>query len=128
MTPSQNHDADPMGAEATLDAHAEDSSSLAGRGPRVELVRGRRPHLSGQVQSLLHVRLRAAALVLFLGSAAFLFKNFATPPRAYPNAALADDARMVNFLHMALVAILGAASIVLWSRKKLSMRRSAGPR
>jgi eukaryotic-like serine/threonine-protein kinase len=122
MTRQKQYDQDPMGADATLDAHAADSSPLPQRGPKVELVRGSRPALSGQTESLLRVRLRAAALVLFLGSAAFLAKSFASPPRPLADPALAADASVVDLLHVALVAVLGATSMLLWTRRERSIR------
>lgn len=69
------------GAEATLDALMLGPSSSSGLtpeeiGPRVALVEGSGPGLSGETRVLLRTRLRTAALVFCLGSLAFYVKNF----------------------------------------------------
>lgn len=122
MTRENHYDPDPMGADATVDAHVGDSSPLMPGGRKVELVRGSRPGMSGQTESLLRVRLRAAGLVLFLGSAAFLARSFASPPRPLSDPELAADASVVELLHVALVAVLGATSMLLWTRRERSLR------
>jgi serine/threonine-protein kinase len=86
---------------------------------RVELVEGSSPELSLQTQSLLQTRLRSAALVLCVGSEAFLLKralydrvDAATDP------ALAFDDHILFLLHVTNVLSLGLIAAMLWHWKR----------
>src|SRR5690348_9262223 len=62
--------------DVTLDAQAVAlaAEEEAAR-PKVQLVEGSGPDLAGQTECVLRARLRAAALVLLVGSATFLVRN-----------------------------------------------------
>ena len=67
-----------VGVDATLDSFGMGRSpdlSPDEIGPRVALVEGSGPGLSGETRLLLRTRLRASAVVLCLGSLAFLIRD-----------------------------------------------------
>ncbi len=63
-----------ISVEETWDATPSPSSNV-NSDPHVSLVQGGSLHLSDETQSLLHRRLRAAALILFIGFTAFLLAD-----------------------------------------------------
>ena len=92
---------------------------------KVELVEGSGSGLTNQTQCLLRTRLRAASLVLFLGSGAFLVKNLITgglPDLRDP--VLIEGERLLFGFHVFHVTMLGLASVVLLRRShQLSLRQ-----
>src|SRR4051812_18831793 len=80
----------------------------AHRCPKVAVVQGSGPDLSGELLSLRRVRLRAAALMLFAGFGLFLIWRILFESRVHGMAN-----RIMEVLHIAMVVILGAATVVL---------------
>jgi serine/threonine-protein kinase len=114
--------------DVTLDAPAEllSASTPPPAAPcKVELVEGSESGLTDQTHSLLRTRLRAASLVLFLGSGAFLVKNLITG--GYPNLrdpVLIEGQRLLLYFHIFHVAMLGLVTVVLLGRcQQLSLRQ-----
>ncbi|HEV3339253.1 MAG TPA: serine/threonine-protein kinase [Pirellulales bacterium] len=114
--------------DVTLDAPAEllSASTPPPVAPcKVELVEGSESGLTNQTHSLLRTRLRAASLVLFLGSGAFLVKNLVIG--GYPNLrdpVLIEGQRLLLYFHVFHVAMLGLVSVVLLGRcQQLSLRQ-----
>lgn len=92
---------------------------------KVELVEGSDSGLTSQTQSLLHSRLRAASLVLFLGSTALLVKNLITGglPDLRDPILIAGERLLFGF-HLFHVTMLGLATAVLWRRgRQFSLRQ-----
>ncbi|HVX12808.1 MAG TPA: serine/threonine-protein kinase [Pirellulales bacterium] len=92
---------------------------------KVELVEGSNSGLTNQTQSLLRTRLRAASLVLFVGSAAFLVKNVATGGfPALHDPVLVEGQRLLLGFHAFHVTMLGLASAVLLRKcQQLTLRQ-----
>lgn len=91
---------------------------------KVELVEGSDSGLSAQTQALLRTRLRAAALVLFLGSAAFLIKGFVEKGLGYKEPVLVQGARLLLWFHVFHVVMLGLVSLVMLRRcSQLTLRQ-----
>jgi tRNA A-37 threonylcarbamoyl transferase component Bud32 len=113
--------------DVTLDAPADLLSASTPPPPpcKVELVEGSESGLTDQTHSLLRTRLRAASLVLFLGSGAFLLKNLITG--GYPNLhdpVLIEGQRLLLGFHVFHVAMLGLVTVVLLGRcQQLSLRQ-----
>jgi eukaryotic-like serine/threonine-protein kinase len=114
--------------DVTLDAPAEllsAASSAPSPACKVELIEGSGSGLTSQIQCVLRTRLRAASLVLFLGSAAFLVKNLITG--GLPNLrdpVLIEGERMLFAFHLFHVTMLGLASAVLLRRcQQLTLRQ-----
>ena len=84
----------------------------------VELVEGSGPELSLQTESLLHIRLRSAALVLCAGSTAFLLKRLlydSMEGATDPTLVFGDHVLFV--LHTVNVTVLALITATLWQRK-----------
>lgn len=114
--------------DPTLDAPVDLLSAAEPRHSpacKVELVEGSGSGLTSQTQSLLRTRLRAASLVLFLGSGAFLVKNLITgglPGLRDP--VLIQGERLLFGFHLFHVTMLGLVSAVLLRRcQQLSLRQ-----
>ena len=117
---------DTPGVAATMDglrAGPFSSSSLiqSELAPRMALVEGSGPGLSGETQSLLRTRLRAAALVLCLGSLAFLVKGWLSPRGVLPDPGLERSEEFLEWFHVFHVAVLGLVSFKLCWRCNLSL-------
>jgi serine/threonine-protein kinase len=83
----------------------------------VELVEGSGPLLSAQTQSLLHVRLRGAALVLAAGSGVFLAKRFIYDSMgAATDPTIVFDDHLLLGLHVVHFLAMAALTSVLWRR------------
>lgn len=89
--------------------------------PKVQLVEGSGPEQSSETRSLLQVRLRAAALVLLVGSAAFLVREVLTDHSVEP--ILDADDRIRFWLHVLHVTVLSVVSFVLFWRPSMSTRQ-----
>ncbi|MBI2827356.1 MAG: serine/threonine protein kinase [Planctomycetia bacterium] len=118
---------DTDAVEPTLDVLAIGSRSGSGSlvddlAPRVEVVEGSGPGLSGETRALLRTRLRAAAVVLCLGSLAFYVKNLVTPRTFEVDPSLAVAARSLDWFHLTHVVVLGIIAFKLCRRCDLSMR------
>lgn len=122
--------------DATLDAPAvalaggarQDSRSSpepAPRCPKVELVEGSTGGLTTQTENLLRVRLRAAALVLFLGSSAFLIERLLNGSRyVVKDPLLQSGSKLVLWFHVFHVSMLALTTVVLWGRcHRFSLRQ-----
>ena len=84
--------------------------------PKVQLVEGSGPGQTSETRSLLQVRLRAAALVLLVGSAAFLVREVLMKHGSDPT--LDADDRVRFWLHVLHVMVLAIVSFVLfWARR-----------
>jgi serine/threonine-protein kinase len=106
---------DDASAAPTLDVARPAStppsaSAVVDRLPRVALVEGTTPALTGETQALLRFRLRMAAIVLFLGFAAFLVRHFFA----------ADFSQPFSFFffgfHAAVTVVLGALGFLMCHR------------
>jgi serine/threonine-protein kinase len=78
--------------------------------PRVALVEGSGPELTSETYNLLRVRLRAAAVALFIGSFAFLAWGFLTPHPAK------EASGLLFGFHLAHVIALGVIGASLYIR------------
>lgn len=113
-------------AEATVDAQVPLAEPISSRDcARVQLIDQSGQGLSTQTQSLLRVRLRAAALVVFLGSAAFLVRNLlAGDMRGITDPELLRSYHWQLLFHLIHVAVLGLATGLLWNRcRRMSLRQ-----
>lgn len=113
------------GVDATLDSLSLAGSSgspLPEINPRVALVEGSGPGLSGETRLLLRTRLRAAALVLCLGSAAFFVRSLVSSGMSMGNPALEKSARYLDWFHAFHVVVLALVSYKLCWRCNLSLR------
>jgi eukaryotic-like serine/threonine-protein kinase len=107
------HKSDVVPLEDTLDsALPEGSVSTKPRTQRVELVRGQGPHMTIETTNLLRVRLRAAALCLAIGFAAFFVWRL-WGARGWPSTLLFD-------VHGAVLIILGTCWVSLCRHRKIS--------
>jgi serine/threonine-protein kinase len=93
--------------------------------PKVQLVEGSTGGLTSQTECLLRVRLRAAALVLFLGSSAFLIERLLVPSTHFSHEPLLRSGAQLLFWFQAFhVTMLGLTNLVLWRRcRQLSIRQ-----
>src|SRR5689334_16961847 len=89
--------------------------------PKVQLVEGSGSEQSNETRSLLQLRLRGAALVLLIGSAAFLVRELLTDHHSDPT--LDADDRIRFWLHLLHVAVLSIVSVVLFWRPSMSTRQ-----
>jgi tRNA A-37 threonylcarbamoyl transferase component Bud32 len=114
------------GVDATLDSlslgGSTGGSPLPEINPRVALVEGSGPGLSGETRLLLRTRLRAAALVLCLGSAAFFVRSLLGSGMSMGNPALEKSARYLDWFHAFHVVVLALVSYKLCWRCNLSLR------
>ncbi|MBX9790749.1 MAG: serine/threonine protein kinase [Pirellulales bacterium] len=113
MSTLPNHrDASPFDPTLEVDRAAPLTPSAPPRpdGRCVELVEGSGCRMTAETQTLLIRRLRAATLVLFVGSGAFLTWATLFPP-AYRQASTLTTA-----FHAALVLVLGGVTYLLFGR------------
>ncbi|HEY4312763.1 MAG TPA: serine/threonine-protein kinase [Pirellulales bacterium] len=122
------HRHDPLrrsGVDATLDSLSIGPSSGSGPlpefNPHVALVEGSGPGLSGETRLLLRTRLRAAALVLCLGSAAFLMRTFFSGGMTAGDPGVRGQS-FLNWFHITHVVVLALVSYKLCWRCNLSLR------
>ena len=103
----------PMKPPATLDLSPSPMPSRC----KLAMVQGSGPHLSDEIKHLLHQRLRIAALIAVLPMLAFLVKNILEFGRHMDGPDVYDMA-----MHGAVVALLAAISVLLWTTSALSDR------
>lgn len=119
--------------DATLDAHpaaARGARSVQAGGVvpghaacKVQLVEGSGVGLTTQTECLLRVRLRGAAMVLFLGSATFLGWSLIDPRPAAHSPSFAWLENLVQWMHVGHVLLLGCVALVLFRNcQRMSMR------
>lgn len=116
----------PAVALAAAEPHDSRSSSQPpSRCAKVELVEGSTGGLSTQTESLLRARLRAASLVLFLGSSAFLIERLLNGGRyIIKDPLLQSGSKLVLWFHVFHVAMLAMTTVVLWGRcHRFSLRQ-----
>lgn len=85
--------------------------------PKRDSAKGSGPHLTNETQGLLRSRLRASALVLLVGFGAFLLRHIAGIVAGEP----LDE--LLLSMHVAVVVVLGAASIGLCRSCPVSMQK-----
>jgi len=110
--------------DATLDSFHRSPLSSGGTpeiNPHVALVEGSGPGLSGETRLLLRTRLRAAALVLCLGSLAFLLRTLVYRGMDFGDP-LEKGERFLNWFHLFHVVVLALVSYKLCWRCNLSLR------
>jgi signal transduction histidine kinase/DNA-binding response OmpR family regulator/HPt (histidine-containing phosphotransfer) domain-containing protein len=90
---------------------APDEAAVATEAPAPALVDGRDPHLAGETQALLRVRLRAAALILFFTFSLFLAWGL-----------LVEGGRLLGLISV-LVVVFGASVALLGSRWRLTLQQ-----
>ena len=83
--------------------------------PRVALVEGSGPGLSGETRLLLRTRLRAAAVVLCLGSAAFLLRTLFSGGMWNGDLRPGRSETFLNWFHVVHVAVLALVSYSLFA-------------
>jgi serine/threonine-protein kinase len=91
-------------------------------GPRVALVEGSGPGLSGETRLLLRTRLRAAALVFCLGSLAFYVRNLFMHTGTLADPLLRLEGQILDWFHLFHWVVLGIISYKLCWRCNLSLR------
>jgi serine/threonine-protein kinase len=106
----------PTRLDETIVVPAPTTKSLRSRPGRghVEIVAGTGPQLEHETQTLLRIRLRAAALVLFAGIGAFFVRDL-----------FVSDAPIFWF-RLATVLLLGGATAILSSRILFTLRQLRG--
>ncbi|HUY32488.1 MAG TPA: serine/threonine-protein kinase [Pirellulales bacterium] len=112
--------------DVTLDAQAVAlAAENEAAGPKVQLVEGSSLGLIGDTECVLRVRLRAAALVLLIGSAAFLIRNvFGGDLQGTKTVHLELSGRLLFWFHFGHVVVLAIVNAVLWRRgHQFSMRQ-----
>ncbi len=109
--------------DATLDSAQRGSlgSPAPEINPHVALVEGSGPGLSGETRLLLRTRLRAAAVVLCLGSLAFLIRTLLYRGLDFGDP-LEKGERFLNWFHLFHVVVLALVSYKLCWRCNLSLR------
>jgi serine/threonine-protein kinase len=115
-----SHDDSPQklaNLAATVEATPDGLSSGSRDRQRVELVEGSGPGLSTVTDSLLRRRLRAAALVLFSGTGAFLLWGFIRPANEF------EWPPALFWSHVGLTVVLGLFGIKMCVSCPVSGRR-----
>jgi len=108
-----------------------DAASLAtpaplnarGKGCHLHFMQGEESGIGSQTHTMLRVRLRSAALVLFIGSAVFFIWGLFRGPLDFKDLAwLADERDILRICHLTHMVGLGAFTFVLWRNASLCMR------
>ncbi|MBX7073064.1 MAG: serine/threonine protein kinase [Pirellulales bacterium] len=110
---TSNHSPFDPTLDAPISARATEVSSLspvAGPARHVALVEGSGPELGDELALILRTRLRAAALVLFLGSGMFLAYGLYSPAPAR------EASLLLTAFHVVLVLVLGSTALFLCAR------------
>ncbi|MCE9605612.1 MAG: serine/threonine protein kinase [Planctomycetia bacterium] len=112
--------------DQTLDAASLPTAApLNAKGPGCHLhfMQGSESGIGSQTQSLLRVRLRSAALVLFLGSAAFFIWGWLRGPLDYRGHEFLEDERAVlKWCHLLQMIGLGVFTFMLWRTCSFCLR------
>ncbi len=115
-------DALTLDAASGLDAppQAAPESTCA----RVQLVDGAQPGAANATQALLRVRLRAAALVMFVGSLAWLVKNlFYSGLEGVTDRLLLDHERVLSFFHVVHAMVMAGTAAWLCRCSRITPHR-----
>lgn len=107
-------------AAETIDALPPDESSGVDGQPRIHLVQGSGDHLSGETHSLLRARLRAAAIVLFIGFATFFVWGF-FDSRWETEVAHKFAPQLIFWMQAGVMVALGGMAYLLCHRCALCM-------
>ena len=103
--------------DQTLDASDLSTSGAAARCPKVHLAEGSEPGMNSQTQALLRVRLRAAAMVLALGSGAFfIWGHFGTGRDLADVPEINAERNILYWCHLAHVVGMGLFAAMLWRK------------
>ncbi len=117
----QTLDVEPATPDSnSLHSSTPQSDSRSNPGARVALIEGSGPALKDEMSLLLQTRLRAAALVLFMGSGIFLLWGLYSPQP------LRQDSLLLTVFHAVLVLVLGLTALVMCTRCPRSLRRVRG--
>jgi serine/threonine-protein kinase len=112
---------DAMAVGLPVEALSSDEGAAC---PKVQLVEGAGPGLTGQTETVLRARLRAAALVLLIGSAAFLIRNLFDGELRRSNVRHVEISGQLLFgFHVGHVVMLAIVNAVLWRRYQSTMRQ-----
>lgn len=107
-----------------------DAASLAtpaplnarGRGCHLHFMQADESGISSHTHTLLRVRLRSAALVLFLGSAVFFIWGWLRGPVAVAEEFVRYEQQILRICHLTHMVGLGAFTWTLWRHSSLCMR------
>src|SRR5262249_15876963 len=114
-TPRERFDAETVVPQAPAAAAAIESAR--GSAVRRDIVHGSGPHLTTQTQSLLRLRLRAAAILLQVGFGMFVVGHVVGVVTGEPL-----DPWLLGF-HVLIVVVQGAMAMLLSPRSGLSIRK-----
>jgi len=102
--------------DQTLDAASLSTAGAEARCPKIHMVEGSNPCLSSETHSLLRLRLRAAALVMFLASGAFfVWSHIGEPYDLTPYPELLAERNVLRWCHTAHVLGMALFTAWLWS-------------
>jgi len=100
--------------DQTLDASDLSTSGAVARCPKVHLAEGSTGGLSSQTQTLLRIRLRAAALVLFVASGVFfIWGHFGTGRDLRDVASINTERSVLYWCHLGHVLCMGTFALML---------------
>jgi serine/threonine-protein kinase len=115
-------DAPTLDAASNLEAHGRTDAEFACG--RVQLVSGSESLASSATQSLLRARLRAAALVMCAGSAAWLVKNLVhSGLEGVADRLILEHGRILTFFHAVHVLVMAATAAWLCRRCRITLRK-----
>jgi eukaryotic-like serine/threonine-protein kinase len=121
--PHAHEAASTVGGPAPRTPELDRSGSAPRPTARVAIVEGSEGGMTTQTERLLRTRLRAAAVVLFLVSAAFLVRRlFFDPAAGIVDPDVVRGGRLLDWLHVAHASVLGLAALKLCRRCAISMK------
>lgn len=104
--------------DQTLDAASLSTAGAQARCPKVHVFEGSGPCMTSETQSLLRVRLRAAALVFFLASGAFfVWAHVGAPFDLSQHPALEAERTLLRWCHVSHVVGMALFAALLWKPK-----------
>ncbi len=106
MRPDSSQHRSSIATDVTLDAPPVPTRQRSGSPRRVELVQGSGPEITGEIKSQLQARLRLAALVMFVGFAAFFIRDL-----IWPESQLMSGAAHV--FHAVVTLVVGLCAVSL---------------
>ena len=116
----------PSGSDAPTDVFGEPETGAQSQSDtafaRVQLVAASQPGATNATQSLLRVRLRAAALVMCAGSLAWLIKNLVySGLESVTDRLILDHERVLLFFQVMHVAVMAATAAWLCRRCRITL-------